>query len=92
MKRVSWKLPYIHSIFFKKKYYLKKTVNLKIRNSCIPCYFIDKRIFIYNGIWNLSKNVTSNMIGFKFGEFSFTRRVDALLHTKKKKDKKKKII
>jgi ribosomal protein S19 len=92
MKRSIWKLPYIHTVFFKKRFFFKNFFNLKIRNSVIPSSFCDKRIRIYNGIWYLSKDIALNVVGFKVGEFSFTKRSDTQIHLKfksKKKSKKK---
>lgn len=90
-KKASWKLPFIHPIFFKKRNVLKKSLKLKLRNSVIPADYVNKRIRVYNGIWFLSQDVNTNMIGYKLGQFSYTKRSDLLMHSKwKKKGKKKK--
>jgi len=89
-KRVSWKLPFIHSIFFKKRYVLKPNSILRIRNSVLPAPLVSKRIRVYNGIWYLSSEVVTNMIGFKLGQFSYTRRFGADIHSKDKRKRKKK--
>lgn len=90
-KRSNWKLPFIHSLFFKKKNVQKKSLIFRIRNSNIPANFVNKRIKVYNGTWFLSQDVMSNMIGFKLGQFSYTRRSDALIHSKVKRRKKKSV-
>lgn len=92
MSRSIWKLPYISLLFFKKKFLQKENLNIKLRNSIIPSIFIDKKIKIniYNGIWYLSTMLSNTMLGFKFGEFSYTKRSDTQTHLKKKRKKKTK--
>lgn len=89
-KRVFWKLPFIHSIFFKKRFISKLSPRIRIRNSTLPFSFVSKRIRVYNGIWYLSSDVVSNMVGFKLGQFSYTRRFGADIHSKDKRKRKKK--
>lgn len=93
MSRQAWKLPHISLLFFKKKF-LKNNTNLSVRsrNSVIPVLFLEKKIKIsvFNGIWYLSTLLSSNMLGCKFGEFSFTKRCDTQTHLKKKVQKKSK--
>jgi len=93
MSRSSWKLPYISLLFFKNRF-LKNNiiVSVRARNSIIPSLFIDKKIkiCIFNGIWYLSSLMNSNMLGTKFGEFSFTKRSDTQTHLKRKVQKKNK--
>lgn len=90
MKRSVWKLPFIHNVFFKKRLLLKNLFNFKLRNSLIPATLVDKRLRIYNGIWFLSHDVSPNTVGFKLGEFSFTKRCDTQIHLKFKSKKKSK--
>lgn len=92
MARSSWKLPYIPLILFQKRFLSKNNINLRLRNSIIPYIFIEKKIKIniYNGIWYLSTLITNLMIGYKLGEFSYTKRSDTQTHLKKKRKKKPK--
>ena len=92
MARSSWKLPYISLLLFRRKFLTKTNLNIKIRNSVIPYIFIDKKIKIniYNGIWYLSTILSNSMLGFKLGEFSYTKRSDTQTHLKKKRKKKTK--
>lgn len=92
MSRSAWKLPYISSVFFQKRFLEKSVSNIKIRNSVIPAVFIDKKIkiCIFNGTWYLSTIMISNMLGCKFGEFAFTKRSDTQTHLKRKVQKKSK--
>ena len=93
MSRSSWKLPYISLLFFKNKFF-KNNINLevRVRNSLIPTLFIEKKIkiSIFNGIYYISTLLNSNMLGCKFGEFSFTKRCDTQTHLKRKVQKKSK--
>ena len=93
MSRSSWKLPYISLLFFKNRF-LKNNliISTRSRNSKIPAIFIEKKIkiSIFNGIWYLSTLLNANMLGYKFGEFSFTKRSDTQTHLKKKVQKKPK--
>jgi len=92
MTRSSWKLPYISLIFFQNRFLNKPISNIRQRNSLIPYIFIDKKIkvCIFNGIWYLSNIMSTNMLGCKFGEFSFTKRSDTQTHLKRKVKKKPK--
>ena len=79
MARSIWKGPYVGTQFRKKK-------DLFIsRNSEIVPVFLGATFKVHNGQKYTDILVTENMIGHKFGEFSFTRAV----FTFKKKSKKK---
>lgn len=78
MARSSWKFYYINSYLYKNTY-LSKFKNFKItkifcRNSVIPKIFLKKIIPIYKG--NIFAKILFNKyhLGFKFGEFSVTRK------------------
>lgn len=92
MTRSTWKLPYIPLILFQNRFLNKQGLNIRIRNSVIPTIFMDKKIklCIFNGTWFLSTLMMSNMVGFKLGEFSFTKRSDTQTHVKRKVQKKPK--
>lgn len=88
MKRSLWKLPFIHSTFFKKS---KKNLNLKkifLRNSLIPYNSLNKRVLVYNGHWFLGVAISKFMMGHKFGEFSFTKIYDGQSQIRRKTKKK----
>jgi len=53
------------------------------RSSCISNYYLGKLVKIYNGKEFKILNITRDKIGYKFGEFSFTRK----MYEKKKKKK-----
>ncbi len=78
MARSSWKFTFISSHIYKNVFF-SKFKNIKLnkifsRNSFIPNFFLRKNIFIHKG--NIFNKVTINKyyLGYKFGEFSFTRK------------------
>ena len=79
MSRVKWKGPYIGIKEVRKQ---KSAVP---RNLEITSEFVNKTFDIYNGKKLSKLNITSDMIGFKTGEFVPTR---AKFEFKKKKKKK----
>ena len=80
MSRSKWKGFFISS----KLLNLKNTDNIIFnRNSFISNFFLNKLVKIYNGKAFKIFNITRDQIGFKFGEFSFTRKI----YEKKKKKK-----
>lgn len=94
MSRSAWKLPFISKKLFQNRFLNKSVLNIRNRNSVMPYIFLDKQIkfCIFNGIWYLSLMTSLNMLGFKFGEFSFTKRSDTQTHLKRKVQKKSKNI
>lgn len=92
MVKSNWKLPYISSNLFKKKFLEKKVINIRNKNSIIPYNFLKKnyKICVFNGIWFLSILMSVQMKGSKFGEYIFTKKIDTQTHLKKKVQKKSK--
>jgi small subunit ribosomal protein S19 len=81
MTRSNWKGPFIdHHITLKNK---KSSLKIFSRSSVIPASLIDSMVSIYNGKEFKNVRITREKIGFKFGEFSFTRK-----HTNKYKNLK----
>lgn len=78
MSRSSWKGPFIEKSLYKK--YINKTVSKKkhlqiwSRSSFIPSFLLNKRILVHNGNSFRHVSITREKIGFKFGEFSYTRK------------------
>ena len=68
----------------------EKNIPLKIfnRNAKISSNLINSIVKIYNGIRFFDLTITEKMVGYKFGEFSPTRKFPQ--HKKKKIQKKKK--
>lgn len=77
MSRSKWKGPFLN------KSLLKKNLKSKVwsRSSTIPYYLIGFSVFVHSGKEFKKIFITRDKIGFKFGEFVFTRKL-------KKKDKK----
>ena len=87
MSRSIWKGIFVKLNVLKKrkvKKYLK--VNIWSRNSAIPYCFIDRTVFVHNGKIFKKITITREKIGYKFGEFVFTKIKNK---PKKKKEKKK---
>ena len=86
MSRSVYKGPFF-DVQLKEKLKLKKKkqqeVILKKKNTIILPEYINLFFSIYNGKQYTKLKVAEEMVGHKFGEFVFTRKV-------KKKDKKKK--
>lgn len=68
MTRAKWKGPYIDLNIFNSK---KKVWS---RSSTIPNSIVGKSVLIHNGHEFKRVLITRDKVGFKFGEFSFTRK------------------
>lgn len=79
MSRSNWKIPSIDIECLKKKQ------NIISRNSIIAQKFIGLTFNVHNGKTFIEVVATEDMLGHKFGEFSFTRSTFSF---KKKKSKK----
>lgn len=58
------------------------------RNSTIPTMFVGSKVLIFSGLKFHSRVINRWMVGYKFGEFSWTRKL-ALYKAKQLKKKKK---
>ncbi len=88
MSRSKWKGSFLAKALIKKQNFLRKfnfkeNVNIWNRNSTIPAYLIGQSVFIHTGKEFIKCEITKEKVGFKFGEFAYTRN-----HTKKKIKKK----
>ena len=79
MTRSKWKMPLINTEHFKKKH---KKIN---RSTTIVQKFVEQTFEVHNGKTYTEITATKDMVGHKFGEFSFTRSKFVF---KKKKSKK----
>jgi ribosomal protein S19 len=84
MSRSKWKKVFI-SIKLKKINKEKKII-VWSRASVIPEFFINKNVFVYNGKIFKKLLITREKVGFKFGEFIFTK-IKPKLRLKKSKKK-----
>ncbi len=85
MSRSKWKGFFIESNLLKP---VDSSVKIWSRSSVISEAFIGKRVSIHNGKDFKLLKITREKVGFKFGEFSFTRKMQE--RVKKKKNIKKK--
>ena len=87
MTRSVWKGPFVTSSILK-KFERKKIKNLKIwsRNSVVPEFLIGQTVSVHNGKEFKNVIITREKVGFKFGEFSMTRKYNS----KKKSSNKRK--
>lgn len=98
MNRSIWKPNYVNYFLINKILKNKKRVAIrtKSRSSTILQSFIGMTFFVYTGNKYIRLTIIRKMVGYKFGEFSFTRKFGKI-HEKKfgnlrgtlKKSKKK---
>lgn len=53
----------------------KKVLRTVKRNSLILPEFVDKIIYVHNGLVFKKIKITNDMIGTKFGQYVFTRKI-----------------
>jgi ribosomal protein S19 len=87
MSRAKWKGPFMdcHTLIKKKIY-----PNLWLRSSVIPNRLVNTIVSVHNGKEFRRVIITKEKIGFKLGEFSFTRKLQLKAVKTKKSPKKKK--
>jgi small subunit ribosomal protein S19 len=83
MSRSAWKGPFLDNFLFKSTEQLQKNQKVWSRRSVIPASLMGSVVLVYNGREFKRVAINRERIGFKFGEFSFTRK-----HTKKEKPNK----
>lgn len=81
MSRSKWKGFFIESNLLKPVNILTK---IKSRSSVISEAFIGKTVSIHNGKKFKLLRITREKVGFKYGEFSFTRKMQERVKKKKK--------
>lgn len=88
MSRAMWKGYYISSNISKD---LKPSKPIKIwqRDSSIPSFLIGKKVSIHNGKDFKDLLIEDKHLGYKFGEFAFTRHHGGHKALKKNQKKKK---
>lgn len=78
MARSRWKFNYINSFFFKKMFLVKfkliKIPKIYNRASIVPKIFLKKTVSLYKG--NIFSKIffSKYCLGYKIGEFAFTRK------------------
>jgi len=84
MSRSVWKGPFVDAVLIKS--FLSSNKKIKrvwSRSSTIPAFLIGEKVMIYNGKEFKPVFISREKVGYKFGEFAFTRK-----YTKKKTNKK----
>jgi len=73
MSRSTWKLNYLPKSI-SKQINKKKLITVWTRDALIPSFLLNRLVKIYNGKEYKTIKITQEKIGFKFGEFSNTRK------------------
>jgi small subunit ribosomal protein S19 len=84
MSRSIWKGLYCNLRINKSILDNKKRIEVWSRQSSIPGFLINKTVFVHNGKTFKKLLITRDKLGFKFGEFAFTK-----IRAKTKEIKKK---
>jgi small subunit ribosomal protein S19 len=87
MTRSRWKGPFTETCIFKIE---KKEKKIWSRCSTIPNFLVGETVSVHNGHEFKRIHITREKVGFKFGEFSFTRKSAANSKSITLKLKKKK--
>jgi len=74
MGRSKWKGNFMDSSVIKLSNQNKKQLKVWSRRSVVPAFLIGATVLIYNGKEFKKIKITREKVGFKFGEFSTTRR------------------
>jgi ribosomal protein S19 len=75
MSRSKWKGHFLTNRLLKKNKLLKKrNISIWERNSTIPFYLVGKSVFIHNGKSFFKIFISREKVGFKFGEFVYTKK------------------
>jgi small subunit ribosomal protein S19 len=74
MTRSIWKGNFINSHLLTDKFENKNKKIVWSRNSTIPESLVGQAVFIHNGKDFIKSYITREKVGFKFGEFAYTRK------------------
>ena len=89
MSRSVWKGLYIDKNILKKNIKIKKNFyKIWSRDSAIPSFLLGKTVLVHNGKQFNKVLITREKIGYKFGEFSSTRKYFKKLSVGSKKKSK----
>jgi small subunit ribosomal protein S19 len=90
MSRSKWKGLFIEKSIIQLNKKKKRKLKTYSRSSCIPSFLINKFILIYDGKEFRKCYINREKIGFKFGEFSYSRKKNEVKKKFKKNKNKKK--
>jgi small subunit ribosomal protein S19 len=88
MSRSKWKGLFLEKSIIQLNKKKKRKLKTYSRSSCIPSFLINKFILIYDGKEFRKCYINREKIGYKFGEFSYSRKKNEV-KKKFKKNKKK---
>lgn len=74
MSRSAWKGHFIDKYLLSPKFNKSKKRVIWSRNSTIPESLVGKPVFIHNGKDLIKSFITREKVGFKFGQFAYTRK------------------
>jgi ribosomal protein S19 len=86
--RSIWKGPYINNNLYNNIIHNRRIIPIKDKSSVIFPEMINKEYKIYNGYQFKKLKILETMIGYKLGEFIFSKK--RCVYRKKKKGTKKK--
>ena len=90
MGRSKWKGLFLEKSIIQLNKKKKKKLKTYSRSSCIPSFLINKFILIYDGKEFRKCYINREKIGYKFGEFSYSRKKNEVKKKFKKNKNKKK--
>lgn len=93
MSRSKWKGNFIDKSVLNLEKKSNSYIKIRSRASVIPEFLVGKTVYVYNGKDYKKLQVTRECIGYKFGDFSFTRKFTSKFVNKKdikSKNKQKK--
>jgi small subunit ribosomal protein S19 len=70
----------------------KRTYKIWNRNSCIPYFLVNKTVLVHTGKEFKQIFINRGKVGFKFGEFAYTRTLKKKIQKKAKIKKKPNVI
>ena len=88
MSRSKWKGLFLEKSIIQLNNKKKRKLKTYSRSSCIPSFLINKFILIYDGKEFRKCYINREKVGYKFGEFSYSRKKNEVKKKFKKKKKK----
>ena len=70
----SWKGQFLSNYILSSKFEMKKRKEVWSRSSTIPHFLIGQPVFVHNGKTFIKSYITREKVGFKFGDFAYTRK------------------
>lgn len=92
MSRSKWKGSFVSNTLLKRKEknLKKRSLHIWDRNSTIPLYLVGRPVFIHSGKIFIKTYISREKVGFKFGEFVYTKKHNKKAPKKTENKRKKK--